>query len=138
MNELYNNAKVSQALIPAQATATVTGPVVDTQGFEAIMFAINIGAVTTADASNYFTLKIQEGDASDLSDAADVTNAARLLHAAAAVINDATGDDNTTQKMGCTIGTKRYMRLVATETGTADATFGAVALLTGARHAPVS
>ena len=138
MRELYNNAKVSQAILPLAVTADVTGSVVDTQGFEEIMFAINIGNVPTTDATNFFTFKIQEGDAANLSDAADVTDANRLLHASALVINHGTSFDNTIYKMGLTIAAKRYMRLVATKTGTVSATFGAVALLTAARRAPVS
>jgi uncharacterized alpha-E superfamily protein len=57
-------------------------------------------------------------------------NTARLINA--------TTQASSAAKFGVTKGTKRYMRLVFTETGTFDGTFGALAVLSGARHAPVS
>jgi hypothetical protein len=86
---------------------------------------VQVAAVTTADGSNYFTLTIQAGDASDLSDGATVTAATGLL--GSNIVIDATGDANKVGLMGYA-GGKRYARLVATETGTAVAAFSAVAV----------
>jgi hypothetical protein len=66
---LSKMVKVSK-VIAAQAagTGTTNGTTLDMQGFEGVMFVG--GAMGTADAGNYF--KLQQGEQSDLSDAADL------------------------------------------------------------------
>lgn len=135
MNQLMFNAEAVPALASAQITATTNGIVVDTLGYNNVLFAILSAAFATGDDDNYFTASIQEGDETDLSDAAAVP-AARVL-GTAPVFNDTTLDASSVFQLGAKCGTKRYMRLVLTETGTADLTVGAVALLGGPRTAPV-
>ena len=126
MRDSLNQIKATSAFDYASRTATANGTnIIDMQGFDACTFVVQVAAVTTADGSNYFTLTIQAGDASDLSDGATVTAATGLL--GSNIVIDATGDANKVGLMGYA-GGKRYARLVATETGTAVAAFSAVAV----------
>lgn len=126
MRDSLNQTKVTAAFTYADRSATANGTnIIDMQGFDACTFVVQVAGVTTADSSNYFTLTIQAGDASDLSDGATVTAATGLL--GSNIVIDATGDANKVGLMGYA-GGKRYARLVATETGTAVAAFSAVAV----------
>jgi len=134
MHDIANNVKFSAAKGAGAVTASGQGSVVDTSGFQSVAFGILVGTVTTADASNYFTFTVQEGDLSDGSDMADIpTN--RII--GSAVLN-AAGQANSCLKIGA-IPAKRYVRLAWTETGTlASAEFGAVAALGNPNHAPAA
>ena len=131
-NDLYHNVKGEQALIPAQVTGSVTGATIDVAKYESLKFTVNVGAVATADASNYLTVQMYEGDASDMSDETLVTTD---LFGDNPVIN-ATTQANSTLEVGYK-GVKRYGRLKVVETGTADATFGATAELGHPHVCPV-
>lgn len=134
MNNIFHNVEAVKAKSHAQATGTATGDAIDVSQYDNVSFVILTAATTTADGSNYFTFSVVEGDDSGLSDAAAVPSD-RLF--GSAVINDA-GQDNVVLQIGAKVGLKKYMGLKWTETGTADATFGAVAMLGGARHQPVN
>jgi len=136
MRDLVNNVKVTKAKATGQATATGNGGVViDSQGFQSLMFAVLLSAVAAADGDNTLTFGVEEGDASDGSDLVAIADTDRLI--GAAVVN-ATTDDEKTLKLGVSIGVKRYFRLTFTEVGTVDATFDAVAILGHPNHAPVA
>jgi len=135
LRDSYNGFKVDSAFDYAGRTASANGEIIDLQGFGGCGFVIQLATVTTADGSNYFTFTIEHGDASNLSDAAVVTSATGLL-GSNLVVND-TGQSDTVSKMGY-VGGKRYVRLVATETGTASAAFSAVAVRTLATAQPVA
>lgn len=127
LRDSLDGFKVTSAFNYASNTGTANGTnIIDMQGFGAITFVIQLATVTTADADNYFTFTIQAGDASDLSDGATVTAATGLI-GSNLVVNDTTGLSNKVGMMGY-VGGKRYVRLVATETGTASAAFSAVAV----------
>lgn len=132
--DLYNNLKVAKALTPVATTGTGNGTTVDTKGYQSIMFAVNIGAVSAADVSNYLTFSIEESD-TDFSGAA-VTDTNRI-QGTLLVIND-TALANTVAKFGLTQLQKRYVRLVVTETGTFSAIVGAIAILGSPMHAPAA
>ena len=124
LRDILNSTKVTSAFNYADRTATANGTnTIDMQGFGACTFVIQVAGVTTADSSNLFTFTLQHGDASDLSDGATVTAATGLIGTNQVI--DATGDANKVGMMGY-CGGKRYVRLVATETGTAQAAFSAV------------
>lgn len=137
MRDLYNNLKVVKAKNSAQVTGTGEGIVIDTAGFGSILFILSTAAITTADGSNHFAFSIEEGNVADGSDMAAITDTDRIL-GTLPVINHATNFDDVTLKFGALIGTKRYMRLKWTETGTADGVFGATAVLGNPNHAPVA
>jgi len=135
IRDLYNNVKELNALdIQTIATDTTTnGDIIDLQGYGSLMFVFQTGTVTDGD----YTVLIQEGDESDLSDAAAVADA-DLLGTEADASFDADTDDNLVSKIGY-IGHKRYVRFNVVSTNTSSgAVVGAVAVLGGARTNPVS
>lgn len=135
MRSDISNTKATKAFAYASRTATGNGEIIDTRGYGALTFVVQLATVTTADSSNYFTLTLQHGDDSGLSDGATVTAATGLL-GTNLVINDATTQSDFIGMMGYA-GNKRYVRLVATETGTSSAAFSAVAVQTLPHVAPV-
>jgi hypothetical protein len=132
----FHGRKIENALNQAATlTATTNGNTIDRQGYGLADFVIQVGTSTTADGSNYFTISLEHGDASNMSDAAAVT-AANGLVGANLVIN-ATADANLVNHLGYN-GIKRYVRCVATETGTASVQIAAVAVLSEAARQAVS
>jgi len=134
--DLHNNIKVSRALSPvsvADTTAQVS-QILDIANFAANELVIATGSIADADAT--FTILIEEGDNSALSDAAAVADADLLgTEALAAFQFD---DDNETRKIGY-IGSKRYLRATITPVGNASAALlSAVWVQAGARVAPQS
>jgi len=122
-NDLYNKIATEKAIEYQQVTGAVTGETIDTQGYQSIMFSILLAAVATADGSNYLTITLYEGDASDMSDESAV--AAAYVQGSAVINNTALA--NTIKEIGYT-GYKRYLRLKIAETGTADASMSAIAI----------
>ena len=134
--DIHNNIKVSRAISPvsvADTTAQVS-QILDTANFAANELVIATGAIADADAT--FTILIEEGDNSALSDAAAVADADLLgTEALAAFQFD---DDNETRKIGY-IGSKRYLRATITPVANASAALlSAVWVQAGARVAPQS
>lgn len=126
LRDLINGTKATSAFDYAARTATANGTnIIDMAGFGACTFVVQVAGVTTADDSNYFTFTLQAGDDSGLSDGATVTAATGLL--GSNIVIDNTNDANKVGMMGY-VGSKRYVRLVATETGTASAAWSAVAV----------
>lgn len=124
LRDSLNDLKVTSAFNYASRTASANGTnIIDMQGFGACSFVVQLATVTTADASNLFTFTIEHGDNSSLTDGAAVTAATGLL-GSNLVINDSATQSNMRGIMGY-VGGKRYVRLVATETGTASAAFSA-------------
>jgi hypothetical protein len=136
MKDLHNSIKVSRALSPVAAgtdnTAYVS-EILDTANFNAHELVVAIGANTDADAT--FTVLMEEGDASNLSDAAAVADADLLgTEAQASFRYD---DDNETRKIGY-IGSKRYIRATITpaNNGAGNIYMAALWIQAGARVAP--
>jgi hypothetical protein len=117
-------------------TGDTNGLAVDTQGFQgAVMFIVSLSAVTTADVSNFVLCKVEEDDDSSFTAPTEVTASSTRIIGTQALINS-TGAQ--LKKFGVTIGTKRYMRIVFDETGTADITGSALAILGHAHNVPVA
>lgn len=134
MKDLMNSVHVKRVLSPvsvADTTAQV-GQIIDRKGFESLTYVIATGSIADADAT--FTVLLEEGDASNLSDAAAVADADLLgTEALAAFQYD---DDNETRKLGY-IGSKRYTRLTITPVNNASAALlSAVAVLGHPQTAP--
>lgn len=135
--DLYNNIKVSRAIAPAAATTNNTAwvsQILDTAGFNSHTLVMQLGALDDANAT--FTVLLEEGDASNLSDNTAVADADMLgLETTASFQFD---DDNETRKLGY-IGSKRYIRATVTPAGnTGDAFLAAVWVQAGAIKAPQS
>lgn len=138
---LANKVKVMSALDAVSFTATTNGIIIDTQGFESLMFTINVGDFATFTGTNKITVSVEEGDDSGLSDAAAIASGDYLLAQNEAgstwdKIMDGATDDEQAYKLGIAINTKRYKRLVFTEGGTVVVPLSATAVLGDPRHAP--
>ncbi len=135
--------KQVSALDAVALAATTNGIVIDTQGFEQLGFAINVGDFATFDGTNKLTWKVQEGEQSDGSDMADIAAADYLASrneagAAWDRIMDGATDDEQAYWIGVALNQKRYRRLVVTEGGIVSVPCSATALLAKPRHAPVA
>lgn len=116
--DLANRLAPKRALSPvsvADNTAQVS-QIFDTRGMMAIALIILIGAIADADAT--FTVLIEEGDESDLSDAAAVPD--NSLIGTEALAGFQFDDDNELRKIGY-IGSKRYLRATITPANNASA-----------------
>lgn len=136
MKDLHNSIKVSRAISPVSVsdnTAQVS-QILDTANFNANELVIATGSIADADVT--FTVLIEEGDQSNLSDAASVADADLLgTEAQAGFQYD---DDNETRKIGY-IGSKRYIRATITPANNTGAALIAAAWVqSGARVAPQS
>lgn len=127
MKDLHNNIHVKRAISPvsvADNTAAVS-EIIDMQGFQSLEFVIATGSIADADAT--FAVLVEDGDASNMADAAAVADANLLGTEALAGFQF--DDDNEVRKIGY-VGSKRYVRLTITPTGNASAALlSAVAVL---------
>ena len=132
--DLARNFDYSQSIDPASYTATKTGDEVDLTSVDSALVVVNIGAVATADASNLFTFTLTQATASGGTFAAadsgqyDVVDSWDRLINATAEANDVKAFNFRPAKA------KPYVKVVATETGTASAIFGATVIFTKTRQ----
>lgn len=136
MRDLMNNINVKRVIAPvsvADNTAQV-GQIIDRQGYDSLTYVIATGSIADADAT--FTVLLEEGDASNLSDAAAVADADLIgTEVLAAFQFD---DDNECRKLGYK-GNKRYTRLTITPVANASAAlFAAVAVLSAPASSPTA
>lgn len=128
--DIVNNLKATPGWAGASITTNTTTTstiVIDSQGFEAVMFALYAGAWT----DGAYLLKILETDNAD-----GTTGAAEV---AAYQVQNTLGTTLSVSKVGAKL-TKRYCTLSIVSTGvTSGCVFkAAIALLGGARNAPVA
>jgi hypothetical protein len=125
------------AIVPAAAIADNTpqvSQIIPLAGYSQLAFAIALGALADADAT--FTVLVEHGDDPALADAAAVPDAQLTGTEASASFNFA--DDGKVRKIGY-VGSKAYVRLTVTPANNAGNAFiAAVAILSGARHAPTA
>ena len=136
MRDLMNNVNIKRVLSPvsvADTTAQV-GQIIDRQGYDSLTYVIATGSIADADAT--FTVLLEEGDVSNLSDAAAVADADLIgTEVLAAFQFD---DDNECRKLGYR-GAKRYTRLTITPVANASAALlAAVAVLGHPAQAPTA
>lgn len=127
---------VSQHLSPVVSTATKTSTTVDLQGYNSANVVFSIGlAADTLSGSVYWTLKLQHSD--DDSTYADLA-ATDLNSPSLTVVIDSSSKDRTSYSFGYQ-GAKRYLKAVATPTGThtSGTPIGIMALRAVAGYAPV-
>ena len=112
MRDLHNHIAPKRGISPAAAgtdnTAYVS-QIVDTLGFNSCEFIILTGANTDADAT--FTVLVEDGDNSGLSDNLPVADA--VLLGTEAQASFLFSDDNKVFKIGY-VGYKRYVRVTIT------------------------
>lgn len=129
MRDIDKQIKVVTTIEPAASiTATTTGAEVDTAGYRAAAVVIHTGVHT----DGTFTPTMEE---SDVSGSGFTTVAAADLTTAFTAVTSA--NDQTIYEVGY-LGSKRYLRLVMTETvASAGAFFSAVFVLAKPITAPV-
>jgi hypothetical protein len=127
MRDLTHNIHLKRVISPVSVadTTALVGQIIDRQGFDSLTYAIATGSIADADAT--FTVLLDEGDDSALSDAAAVADAD--LIGTEALAGFQFDDDNETRKLGY-VGSKRYTRLTITPVANASAALvSAVAIL---------
>tara|TARA_Y100000034_G_scaffold133845_1_gene200612 strand:+ start:5923 stop:6387 length:465 start_codon:yes stop_codon:yes gene_type:complete len=132
--DLHSNIKVAQMLANQAVTATTTSSSVDTRGFNSCEILIDIGTITNVANSPQpsWAFKLTESD--DDSTFTDVTTAADVLIGSTqdpvAAVNSSTGvfltvdaaaEDAKKYRVGY-VGTKRYVKCVATAANTPGST----------------
>lgn len=130
---LYTHSLSRIALQSATRTnGTANGVTIDTgvfgNDFRTVLFVITTGAIT--DGSHAFS--VQDSDDGSSWAAADASRVQGVAPTATA------SDDNVVFDVGYVVGTRQYVRLVATTTGaTTGGVFSAVAVMSGASTSPV-
>lgn len=113
MRDLMDSLDLKRAISPQAALTSntaIVSQIVDLQGYDGCMLAINLGVNTDADAT--FTVLIEDGDAANLSDASAVSD--DYLNGLETTASfTAAGDDNKLKKIGY-CGIKRYVRATIT------------------------
>lgn len=128
MNQLISGTKFSPAITVtagAAGTSDINGSVIDVANFEGCAFVVQLGAIVSGAVTS---LKVQVGDASDLSDATDVDGLTLTV---------ADTDDEDIKVLDYRRPSGRYVRLVC-DRGTQNATLSAIAVLYGSRDNPVT
>lgn len=111
MIDLHNSIKASRGISPvafANNTAHVS-QILDTAGYASAEFVITVGSLTDTDST--FTVLVEDGNASNLSDNAAVADSDLLGTESGASFQF--DDDNETRKIGY-MGSKRYVRVTIT------------------------
>lgn len=121
--QLFKDVKVVLAKAGAVSAGTaVDSDVIDTANYEGVAF---FGSIATHNAAN--TIKVQQGDESNLSDATDLVGTAT-----------AAGTNGHSPLIDVYRPTKRYVRAVITRSGANTITGDLYAILYGARKVPVA
>lgn len=137
--DLTNNIHPVQLIAPAAAgtdNTAIVSEIIDTQGYESLTAILNIG--TNTDTNATFTVLVEDGDESDLSDYEAVPDA-QLIGTEALAGFTAADDDESCRKIGY-LGSKRYVRVTVTPSGNdaGNIFVSGVAILGHPRHAPTS
>lgn len=110
--DLHNNIHPLVGIAPVAArtdNTAVVSTIVDTAGYGSCEFVIVTGTNTDADVT--FTVLVQDGNASNLSDAANVPD--EQLLGTETLASYTFSDDAETRKIGY-VGGKRYVRVTVT------------------------
>lgn len=129
--DLKNNIDVQVGLDLDTYSASVSGEIIDTAGYESVTVVVCGSGTTITSGTHYFTTTIEAGDDSALSDAV-VASGDDVLGSAVW-----TADGNQTYYLGY-VGDKRYIRPVLNETGTAEIVANCVVILGHPHKAPVA
>jgi hypothetical protein len=111
-----NDAEYGLALSATlSGTTPSAGDWIDMQGWQSVTFTVSTGTVTDAGTASGFSFEIQEGDDTTAAGATAVADADLIgLESALTVTSD--DDDNVMVGSIGYIGSKRYVRVVATGT----------------------
>lgn len=137
MRDMYNNIlvkRVISAVTQTNDSTAIVGQVIDSQGFDSLLYAISTGGLTDANAT--FAVLLEE---SDTSGGVYTAVADADMLGTEALAGFQFDDDNEVRKLGY-IGSKRYTRLTITPTGndSGAAPVCAMAMLGHANLKPVT
>lgn len=138
--DLHHNAKQMLALSPVAlgATGTSNGKIIDRKGYGGVEFYVTYGAISTT--GSVVTALVQEGDVTgSLTSVADLDlNGTEALVGLAAGARVSGTGQQVVKRIGY-IGSKRYVRLSLTNSGTTSAgLMGAVAVMYNPALMPIS
>ena len=129
MSTMYHDQKVTAAILPSNgvaATSDIEGVTLDMAGYAGVMAVVTFGAIT---GSAVTSIKMQQGAASNMSDAADLEGTGQTI---------ADDDDDETFVIDLKQPTDRYVRLYV-DRGTQNAVVASATYIQyGARSKPVS
>ena len=112
MRDQSNNLHILNAISPIAArtdNTAIVSSIIDRRGYDSLTFGIAVGTNTDADAT--FTVLVEDGENSALSDAAAVAD--ENLVGTEALASYTFADDAESRKIGY-VGGKRYVRLTIT------------------------
>lgn len=136
MQDLHNNIKASRGISPQAITAsdsTLTSEIIDTRGYGSTEFLFISGAVT----DGTFTITVYESNDSGMSGETAVADD-DLLGTEPTFVGTTSADDNAVKKVGY-IGSKRYVRAKAVQTGSSTGGYLVCVVVQGhPRVAPVA
>jgi hypothetical protein len=125
MRDAVSKTQVKRVISPVTGAADNTaqvGQIIDHQGYDSATYVITTGTIADADAT--FTVLLEEGDASNLSDAAAVADADMVSQTLGTAPETAAAftfaSDDNVRKLGY-VGSKRYTRLTITPAANAGA-----------------
>jgi hypothetical protein len=140
--DLVHNVKVLQDVLPGSAVTTfAAGAAIDTAGYESLTFGMVVGAMAFT-SSNKLVWTVEESDSSG-SGYAPVATGDYIESYREGVsgwdraMDLQADDENHVFTIGVRMNTKRYKKLVPTETGTVSVVMATWAMLGHARHQPV-
>jgi hypothetical protein len=135
MNHIHTVALIPPAVGITNANTAAVSSIIDTSGYESCTLVLVTGTETDADAT--FTVSVEHGDVSNLSDTA--APASTDLVGTTALASFTFAGDNVTRKIGY-IGSKRYVRLTVTPAANDAGIYylSGVAVLGHARNKPTS
>ncbi|MBB3972777.1 hypothetical protein [Hansschlegelia beijingensis] len=113
--DIHSDIHVVPLIVPVAArtdNTAIVSAIIDTLGYGACELVLVTGANTDANAT--FATLVEDGEASNLSDAAAVAD--QYLIGTEALASFTFADDNECRKIGYK-GTKRYVRLTVTPSG---------------------
>lgn len=146
-HDLVHNILETPVFPPASYAANITGAIIDTLGFQRLMFIVQAGTLATATAGDAMTFSFQEGDMPNMSDAVDVTVGTVAgaygptyggnLLGAAPVFNNVS-QANSAQRCEVITNSRRYVRIIGTKTGAFSGFLAGLAILGSPTSAPTA
>lgn len=134
--DIVKNFDYTTAISPASYTSTQTSSAIDLRGVKEVLVVVDVGAITTGAAENYFTFTVTDGATSAAADAVDSTQY-RVADSWDRILNDEDANEGRQTYAFQFLPDVRYMKVVATATGSPSAVFG-VTVLTTKRSGPAS
>jgi hypothetical protein len=141
IKDLLHHVSSARGISPVSGGADNTASVsqiIDRAGYSGVLWVIGLGSIADADAT--FTVLLEEGDDSGLSDAAAVADSSMISMTSGTAPEAAASfqfdSDNGTRLLDY-VGSKRYVRLTITPASNSGAWLhSVVALKYSARHNP--